>query len=176
MHSFPAKYFAGFFLRPFHSELSVWMLMLPAVSLLSAAGKHIIPQSIRGQYRVSCCKSQPYDYSIYIQAMKSSDILIMSVSFLADFTRAVAVRPISYAAVLRMKQDSSSSLLNSRSRPRPHGGGGPATPDWPVFQSHPLPALSLLSSQEDYRSEGKLNLLCCYLLLSDVCSELSPAA
>lgn len=106
--------------------------------------------------------------------MKSSDILIMSVSFLADFTRAVAVRPISYAAVLRMKQDSSSSLLNSRSRPRPHGGGGPATPDWPVFQSHPLPALSLLSSQEDYRSEGKLNLLCCYLLLSDVCSELSP--
>lgn len=73
-----------------------------------------------------------------------------------DFARAVAARPISYAAVLRMKPDSS-SVLNSRSRPRQHHSGGLGTPDWPAFSSHPLSALSLLGSQEDYRSEGKTN-------------------
>lgn len=73
-----------------------------------------------------------------------------------DFARAVAARPISYAAVLRMKPDSS-SVLNSRSRPRQHHSGGLVTPDWPAFSSHPLSALSLLGSQEDYRSEGKTN-------------------
>lgn len=76
--------------------------------------------------------------------------------FPPDFARAVAARPISYAAVLRMKPDSS-SVLNSRSRPRQHHSGGLGTPDWPAFSSHPLSALSLLSSQEDYRSEGKTN-------------------
>lgn len=74
-----------------------------------------------------------------------------------DLARAVAARPISYAAVLRMKPDSSSSVLNSWSRPRQHHSGGLVTPDWPAFSSHPLSALSLLSSQEDYRSEGKTN-------------------
>lgn len=80
-----------------------------------------------------------------------------SVSFFPpDFARAVAARPISYAAVLRMKPDSS-SVLSSRSRPRQHHSGGLGSPDWPAFSSHPLSALSLLSSQEDYRSEGKTN-------------------
>uniref|UniRef100_A0A671Y0Y4 Contactin-2 n=1 Tax=Sparus aurata TaxID=8175 RepID=A0A671Y0Y4_SPAAU len=51
-----------------------------------------------------------------------------------------------------MKPDSS-SVLNSRSRPRQHHSGGLGTPDWPAFSSHPLSALSLLGSQEDYRSE-----------------------
>ncbi|KAF3847429.1 hypothetical protein F7725_020457 [Dissostichus mawsoni] len=51
-----------------------------------------------------------------------------------------------------MKADSS-SVLGSRSRPRQHHGGGLGTPDWPAFSSHPLSALSLLSSQENYRSE-----------------------
>ena len=74
-----------------------------------------------------------------------------------DFARAVAARPISYAAVLRMKPDSSPSVLSSRARPRQHYSGGLATPDWPSFSSHPLSALSLLGSQEDYRSEGKSN-------------------
>lgn len=77
--------------------------------------------------------------------------------FFPDFARAVAARPISYAAVLRMKPDSSPSVLNSRSRPRQHHSGGLVTPDWPAFSSHPLSALSLLGSQEDYRSEGKTN-------------------
>ncbi|KAM7398986.1 hypothetical protein PAMP_018283 [Pampus punctatissimus] len=80
-------------------------------------------------------------------------LLLSVISALSDFTRAVAARPISYAAVLRMKPDGSSSLLNSRSRPRQHHGSGLVTPDWPAFSSHPLSALSLLSSQEDYRSE-----------------------
>lgn len=73
-----------------------------------------------------------------------------------DFARAVAARPISYAAVLRMKPDSSSSVVNSRGRPQ-HYSSGLVTPDWPAFSSHPLSALSLHSSQEDYRSEGKTN-------------------
>lgn len=74
---------------------------------------------------------------------------------LAEFAGAVAARPVSYAAVLRMKADSS-SVLGSRSRPRqPHGGGGLGAPDWPAFSSHPLSALSALGSQEDYRSEGR---------------------
>ncbi|KAJ4935427.1 hypothetical protein JOQ06_016960, partial [Pogonophryne albipinna] len=51
-----------------------------------------------------------------------------------------------------MKADSS-SVLGSRSRPRQHHGGGLGTPDWPAFYSHPLSALSLLSSQENYRRE-----------------------
>lgn len=76
--------------------------------------------------------------------------------FFPDFARAVAARPIAYAAVLRMKPDSS-SVLNSRSRPRQHLSGGLVTPDWPAFSGHPLSALSLLGSQEDYRSEGKAN-------------------
>ncbi|XP_075892817.1 contactin-5 isoform X2 [Nelusetta ayraudi] len=72
---------------------------------------------------------------------------------LSDFAGAVAARPVSYAAVLRMKADSS-SVLGSRSRPRQqHGGGGLGAPDWPAFSSHPLSALSVLGSQEDYRSE-----------------------
>ncbi|KAM4565799.1 contactin-5 isoform 5-T5 [Odontesthes bonariensis] len=78
-------------------------------------------------------------------------LLLSVISGLSDFARAVAARPISYAAVLRMKQDSSSSVLNLRSRPRQHLGGGLATPDWPAFSSHPLSALSLLSFQEDNR-------------------------
>ncbi|XP_068613008.1 contactin-5-like [Brachionichthys hirsutus] len=62
---------------------------------------------------------------------------------------------MSYAAVLRMKSDSS-SVLNSRSRVRQYHAGGLTAPDWPAFSSHPLSALSLLSSQEDYRSpEGE---------------------
>ncbi|XP_041851725.1 contactin-5 isoform X3 [Melanotaenia boesemani] len=81
-------------------------------------------------------------------------LLFLSViSGLSDFSRAVAARPLSYAAVLRMKQDSSSSVLNSRGRSREHHSGGLGTPGWPAFSSHPLSALSLLSSQEDYRSE-----------------------
>lgn len=84
-------------------------------------------------------------------------MFIFTVSpFFADFAGAVAARPISYAAVLRMKPDSS-SVLSSRGRPRQHHSGGLATPDWPAFSSHPLSALSPLSSQEDYRSEGKPN-------------------
>uniref|UniRef100_A0A669D373 Contactin-5 n=1 Tax=Oreochromis niloticus TaxID=8128 RepID=A0A669D373_ORENI len=51
-----------------------------------------------------------------------------------------------------MKPDSSSSVLNSRGRPQ-HYSSGLVTPDWPAFSSHPLSALSLHSSQEDYRSE-----------------------
>ncbi|XP_069572420.1 contactin-5 isoform X4 [Brachyistius frenatus] len=80
-------------------------------------------------------------------------LLLFVISGLSDFARAVPARPISYAAVLRMKPDSSSSLLSSRSRPRQHHGGELVTPDWSAFSSHPLSALSLLSSPEDYRSE-----------------------
>ncbi|XP_054649905.1 contactin-5 isoform X2 [Dunckerocampus dactyliophorus] len=80
-------------------------------------------------------------------------LLLSVISGLSDFAQAVGARPISYAAVLRMKADSSSSPLSPRGRPRQHHGGGLALPDWPVFASHPHPALSLLGSPEDYRSE-----------------------
>ncbi|XP_028320598.1 contactin-5 isoform X3 [Gouania willdenowi] len=80
-------------------------------------------------------------------------LLLSVISGLSDLARAVAARPISYAAVLRMKPDSSSSAHDSRGRSRQHRGGGLVTPDWPAFSSHPLSALNLLSSQEDYRSE-----------------------
>lgn len=55
-----------------------------------------------------------------------------------------------------MKPDSS-SVLSSRSRPRQHHSGGLGSSDWPAFSSHPLSALSLHGSHEDYRSEGKTN-------------------
>ncbi|KAM9732692.1 contactin-5 isoform 2-T2 [Menidia menidia] len=71
-------------------------------------------------------------------------LLLSVISGLSDFARAVAARPMSYAAVLRMKQDGSSSGFNSRTRGRQQPG---------AFSSHPPPALGLLSPQEDYRSE-----------------------
>ncbi|XP_057684850.1 contactin-5-like [Corythoichthys intestinalis] len=83
-------------------------------------------------------------------------ILLLSViSGLSDITVAVAARPMSYAAVLRMKTGSSSSAFNLRGRPRQQQrGGGLAEPlDWPVFASHPHLGLGLLSSEEDYGSE-----------------------
>lgn len=80
------------------------------------------------------------------------DVTALSVLF-SDFARAVAGRPVPYAAVLRMKSDSSSSsLLNSRMRLRNNHGVGLSSQDWPPFSRH---RYSALSSQEDYRSEGE---------------------
>uniref|UniRef100_A0A8B9I0B4 Contactin-5 n=1 Tax=Astyanax mexicanus TaxID=7994 RepID=A0A8B9I0B4_ASTMX len=76
-------------------------------------------------------------------------LMLSIISGLADFARSVAGRPVSYAAVLRMKPDSSSSsLLTPRSRPRQDHGS--FAQDWPPFSRQ---RLSALSSQEDYRSE-----------------------
>lgn len=73
------------------------------------------------------------------------------ISGLTDFTESVAARPMTYAAaVLRMKSDSSSSLLSSRGRPR---HSTPASPDWSLFSSYSLSSQYLLNSQEDDRSE-----------------------
>ncbi|KAA0714687.1 Contactin-5 Precursor [Triplophysa tibetana] len=70
---------------------------------------------------------------------------------LAHFAKAVAGRPVSYAAVLRMKADSSSSSTpNSRMRFRNSQGVGSSSQDWPPFSRH---RFSALSSQEDYMSE-----------------------
>lgn len=80
------------------------------------------------------------------------DVTALSVLF-SDFARAVAGRPVSYAAVLRMKADSSSSSsLNSRMKLRNNHGVGSSSQDWPPFSRHRYLALS---SQEDYRSEGE---------------------
>ncbi|TNN01141.1 hypothetical protein fugu_010523 [Takifugu bimaculatus] len=80
-------------------------------------------------------------------------LLLSVISGLSEFAGAVAARPVSYAAVLRMKADSSSAL-NSHGRPRQHHRGGLGPREWPVFSSHPLSSVSLLSSQEDYMSEA----------------------
>uniref|UniRef100_A0AAZ3QVY1 Contactin-5 n=1 Tax=Oncorhynchus tshawytscha TaxID=74940 RepID=A0AAZ3QVY1_ONCTS len=83
-------------------------------------------------------------------------LLLSVISGLSDF--AVAVRPVSYAAVLRRKPDISSSLLSSWPRPqhRHDHGRGLVTPDWPAsFSNHHLSTLSLLSSQEEYRSQER---------------------
>ncbi|XP_035381397.1 contactin-5 isoform X2 [Electrophorus electricus] len=80
-------------------------------------------------------------------------LLLLSIfSGLADLARSVAGRPVPYAAVLRMKPDSSSSsALSPRARAR-QGRGGVASfiQDWPPFSRV---GLSALGSQEDYRSE-----------------------
>ncbi|XP_066541265.1 contactin-5 isoform X2 [Hoplias malabaricus] len=76
-------------------------------------------------------------------------LLLSIISGLADFAKAVAGRPVSYAAVLRMKPDSSSSsILTPRLRPRQDHSS--FSQDWPPFSRQ---RLSALSSQEDYRSE-----------------------
>ncbi|XP_024910942.1 contactin-5-like [Cynoglossus semilaevis] len=80
-------------------------------------------------------------------------LLLSIISGLSDFARAVASRPMSYAAVLRLKADGASSVLSSRSRPRQHYSSGLETTEWPAFSSQPLSALRLISSQEDHRSE-----------------------
>ncbi|XP_062861152.1 contactin-5 [Trichomycterus rosablanca] len=73
-------------------------------------------------------------------------LLLSIISGLADFVRAVAVRPVSYAAVLRLKPDSSSStLLSPRLRLRDS-----FVPEWPPFSRQ---RLSAVSSLEDYLSE-----------------------
>lgn len=85
-------------------------------------------------------------------------ISLSHVPYFSDVSKAVAGRPVTYAAVLQMKAGGSSSLLDSRrSRPRQDHSGGPETPGWPSFSNHHLSALGLLSSQEDYRSEGENN-------------------
>ncbi|XP_057203786.1 contactin-5 isoform X3 [Triplophysa rosa] len=78
-------------------------------------------------------------------------LLLSVISGLADLAKAVAGRPVSYAAVLRMKADSSSSsTLNSRMRLRNSQGVGSSSLEWPPFSRH---RFSALSSQEDYMSE-----------------------
>ncbi|XP_056622405.1 contactin-5 isoform X4 [Triplophysa dalaica] len=78
-------------------------------------------------------------------------LLLSVISGLADLAKAVAGRPVSYAAVLRMKADSSSSsTLNSRMRLRNSQGVGSSSLDWPPLSRH---RFSALSSQEDYMSE-----------------------
>ncbi|XP_076850382.1 contactin-5 isoform X2 [Brachyhypopomus gauderio] len=80
-------------------------------------------------------------------------LLLLSIfSGLADLARSVAGRPVSYAAVLRMKPDSSSSsVLSPRARARQDRGGVASFgQDWHPFSRM---GLSALSSQEDYRSE-----------------------
>lgn len=78
----------------------------------------------------------------------------LCVNIFPEFAGAVAARPVSYAAVLRMKADSSSAL-NSHARPRQRHRSALGAREWPVFSSHPLSSVSLLSSQEDFMSEGK---------------------
>ncbi|XP_026767049.3 contactin-5 [Pangasianodon hypophthalmus] len=76
-------------------------------------------------------------------------LLLSIISCLTDFARSVAGRPASYAAVLRMKPDSSSSsLLNPRTRLRQDRGS--FVQDWPPFSRQ---GLSALSFQEDDHSE-----------------------
>lgn len=73
-----------------------------------------------------------------------------------EFSRAVAGRPAYYAAVLRMKQDgSSSSSLGYRGRPRQdRRTGSPADSDWPGHSRHHTSGLGTRGSQEDPGSEG----------------------
>ncbi|XP_053356223.1 contactin-5 [Clarias gariepinus] len=77
-------------------------------------------------------------------------LLLSIISCLTDFARSVAGRPVPYAAVLRMKLDSSSSssssLLNPRTRLRQDHGS--SVQDWPLFSR-----LSALGFQEDDHSE-----------------------
>ncbi|XP_061916934.1 contactin-5 isoform X1 [Entelurus aequoreus] len=85
-------------------------------------------------------------------------LLFSAITVVSDVALAVGVRPISYAALLRMKADSSSSPLGPRGRPQQHHGGqhhggGPALPDWSVFASHPHPAMNLPDPQEDHTSQ-----------------------
>ncbi|KAG7471163.1 hypothetical protein MATL_G00121490 [Megalops atlanticus] len=81
-------------------------------------------------------------------------LLLSVISGLSELTAAVAGRPASYAAVLRMKPDSSASSLRSRISPRHYrGAGSPATADWPAFSGRRLSAHDTHSSQEEHRSE-----------------------
>lgn len=107
------------------------------------------PTSTRARPFISPCPT------ILLKAVTSTwNCSTLCVNIFPEFAGAVAARPVSYAAVLRMKADSSSAL-NSHGRPRQHHRGGLDTREWPVFSSHPLSSVSLLSSQEDYMSEGK---------------------
>ncbi|XP_017557443.1 contactin-5 isoform X1 [Pygocentrus nattereri] len=76
-------------------------------------------------------------------------LLLSIISGLAELARSVAGRPVSYAAVLRMKPDSSSSSL-LRPRLRSRQDHSSFSQDWSPFSRQ---RLSALSSQEDYRSE-----------------------
>ncbi|XP_035288959.1 contactin-5-like isoform X2 [Anguilla anguilla] len=81
-------------------------------------------------------------------------LLLSIISGLSEFCVAVGGRSASYAAVLRLKQDSSSSLLASRERARhDRGVGSSIALDWPTLSRPHLSAHSMHSSLENYRSE-----------------------
>ncbi|KAJ8342773.1 hypothetical protein SKAU_G00327010 [Synaphobranchus kaupii] len=70
------------------------------------------------------------------------------------FCTAVGGRSASFAAVLRLKQDSSSSQSASRGRARHDRGVGSSTAlDWPALSGPHLSARSVHSSLGEYRSE-----------------------
>ncbi|XP_058243968.1 contactin-5 isoform X2 [Hemibagrus wyckioides] len=79
-------------------------------------------------------------------------LLLSIITCLTDFARSVAGRPASYAAVLRMKSDSSSSsLLNPRMRQRQDHGS--FAQDWTLFSRQSLSALSFQEDDESEESE-----------------------
>ncbi|XP_018619602.2 contactin-5 [Scleropages formosus] len=81
-------------------------------------------------------------------------LLLSIISGLSDFSKAVAGRPAPYAAVLRMKPDSSSSSLGYRGRSRQdHRSRLPAEPDWTGLSEHYPSPLSALGFQEESTSE-----------------------
>lgn len=92
----------------------------------------------------------------------SGTVFLTLCSFVPDFARSAAGRPASYAAVLRMKMESSSSsLLNPRTRQRQ--GRGSVVQDWPLFSRH---RPSDLRFEEDDHIEGQnLNITYCHLML-----------
>ncbi|XP_036379393.1 contactin-5-like isoform X2 [Megalops cyprinoides] len=82
-------------------------------------------------------------------------LFLSIISGLSEFCGAVGGRSASYAAVLRMKPDSSSSPLSTRSRSRySHGvGSSSSSLGWLAPSRQHLSAHSVHSSQEDDRSK-----------------------
>ncbi|KAJ8405912.1 hypothetical protein AAFF_G00313490 [Aldrovandia affinis] len=74
-------------------------------------------------------------------------------AYVAQFSKVVGGRSASFAALLRMKTDSSSSLFGSRDRSRYDRGMGS---DWPDLSRQHLSAHNTHSSQEDYKSEESM--------------------
>nr|XP_015197270.1 PREDICTED: contactin-5 isoform X3 [Lepisosteus oculatus] len=81
-------------------------------------------------------------------------LFLSIISGLSEISKAIAGRPVSYAAILRIKPDSSSSsLLSSKNRPRySHSSSGSSKlHEWPDFSHQYLASRSIFSSTESFR-------------------------
>ncbi|KAK1168224.1 contactin-5-like isoform X1 [Acipenser oxyrinchus oxyrinchus] len=80
-------------------------------------------------------------------------LLLSVIGGLSEFCEAVAGRPVSYAALLRIKPDSSSAFLNSKSRPRYSSHRSSASNGWQALSNQHLSSKNAFYLSDAFRQD-----------------------